>query len=177
MVVPPGLPSGSAATESGLMSPHVAAAKKKPWKSIDTIITMENLKLSYVHKDEKVLAFAETIGAPLGELIRWAAKIAGGLKARPAALQCHMHLMDLRQAAREPPCVQPRDVIRRADALARAKALAAVLPVWPNPPPAPPSEWELSGRGVLPKGRGVLPKARSHGPHERRGRPRIYDDE
>jgi hypothetical protein len=32
------------------------------------------------------------------------------------------------------PGVQPRDILRRADALQRAEALARTMPTWPNPP-------------------------------------------
>jgi hypothetical protein len=49
------------------------------------------------------------------------------------------HLVDLRATGRKRwPSVTPSDVLRRADALQRANALAVILPVWPNAPLPPP---------------------------------------
>jgi hypothetical protein len=46
-------------------------------------------------------------------------------------------VLALQEAGARPPPVMPEDILRRADALERAKALAARMPGgWPNPPVA-----------------------------------------
>jgi len=52
--------------------------------------------------------------------------------------KCLQHLQDLRAEARRPPVVLPGDVLRREDALSKAKALAARMPSIPKTrlPPA-----------------------------------------
>jgi hypothetical protein len=118
----------------------VAVRKPKSWKTVATVNAIDALEHCYRRHDEKLAAYAKTINAPIAELSAWIRKIGAGLKQKPHAIACHLHLMDLRNAARHPPCVLPRDVLRREAALARAKALAAIMPDgWPNPPPEPPN--------------------------------------
>ncbi len=135
--------------------------------------------------------YAKKVGAPAAELLAWIGKITAALNHRPGALACIRHLADLRKAGRQPPCVQPRDVRRRADALQRADALAAILPVWPNPPLPPPPDHNpqldnpRGSRRLGPRERGPSGWTRdsdgvahrvSHGPHKRRQRDDDDDD-
>jgi hypothetical protein len=146
----------------------VAVRNTKSWKSLATVNALDALDSCWKHHNEKLAAYAKTIGAPVAELSAWIMKIGAGLKQKPHAIACHLHLMDLRRAAREPPCVLPSDVLRREASLARAKALSAMMPEWPNPAPEPPTDWELSGRRE---------HKRRHGPHKRHEFRNHVDDD
>jgi hypothetical protein len=142
-------------------------ASAKSWKSLQTVNAIEAFKC-WDTRDGRLAAYAKTINAPVAEFVAWITKIGMGLKCKPNAIACHLHLMDLRKAARHPPCVLPRDVLRREAALGRAKALAAIMPEWPNPPLPEPTDWGLNGRHVLPTSH-----RKKHQPHRRHGSRRV----
>jgi hypothetical protein len=115
-----------------------ANASTKPWRpnleAIDEIFRARRRCRPPTIDD-----YAKSVGAPAEELLAWIGKITAALIARPAALDCLRHLRDLREAGRRPPCVQPSDVLRRADSLSRASALGKQMPIWPNPAVPPPN--------------------------------------
>jgi hypothetical protein len=63
----------------------------------------------YQHGDEKLAAYAKSVGASVDELARWLAKISLALKLKPFAIECFRYLCDL----------------RKADSLSRAEASAS----------------------------------------------------
>lgn len=78
----------------------------------------------------------------------WFVRIKAGLAARPHALANMQFLAELRKSGAYPPPVQPSDISMRECALARASALAARMPEWPNKPlPEPGFErrWHATG--------------------------------
>lgn len=94
---------------------------------------------------------AASIHIPAEEFSAWLRRMTGAIVARPHALPCLKHLADLRAAGRAYPRVVPSDILRRADALSRAAALAKILPVCPHLPLPEPSGYE---RQVIPRGCG-----------------------
>jgi hypothetical protein len=95
---------------------------------------------------DKLIIVARGSHPPTREFSTWLGRIRGALQARPDALNCVRHYCDLRNAGSRLLPIQPSDVRRRADALERARALAAVLPIWPNRPlPEPNENLEKSG--------------------------------
>jgi hypothetical protein len=125
---------------------------------------------------------AAKLGTSESELEGWIARITRSLRARPDALACLRHLADLRKARTGRwPCVQQSDVLRRRDALERAAALAAIMPVWPSLPLPPPNEFleKASARAREPRARGPngwerdedgVARRVPHGPHKRQNR-------
>jgi hypothetical protein len=116
-----------------------ANANAKPWRPRCLEDIDEIARASRGCRPPTVSDYAARIGVSGDELVPWVAKITMALRARPDALDCLRHLRDLRAAGTKPPCVQPSDILRRRNALQRAKALAAVLPIWPNQPPPEPN--------------------------------------
>jgi hypothetical protein len=118
----------------------------------------------YRYRDQKIADYARRAGLAPKDVLAWIEKISKALKARPAAVACIGHLADLRKTGKQWPCVQPHDVLRRRDALERAKALALVLPVWPNAPLPDPDDESPATRGW----RAHPARTRNrHGPHKR----------
>lgn len=58
----------------------------------------------------------------------WFTRMRAAVARRPHALTCMKHLIELRAAGDRIPGVLPSDVLRRAESLARAKALAEAMP-------------------------------------------------
>jgi hypothetical protein len=95
------------------------------------------------------------------------------LTCRPHALANMKFVLALQKAGARPPPVMPEDILRRADALERAKALTAAMPDgWPTPPVV----WtpELNPHGLDDDGRVARCKP---GAHKRRHREPAGDTE
>jgi hypothetical protein len=95
------------------------------------------LRLATGYRPPTHAEIAAMIGVRAETFSTWFERLRGALTARPHAIECLKHLRDLRTARTRPPPIMPKDILRRADALERARALVARMPGgWPNPPVA-----------------------------------------
>jgi hypothetical protein len=114
---------------------------------------------------------AREIGIDVAILSPWLSKMRAAVEVRPFALANLRFLMDLRASGARPPPIQPSDILRRADSLSRAKALAAIMPAWPAPPPPRYTPGLDSARSAVFKG------GWQHGSHGSYRRRAAIDDD
>jgi hypothetical protein len=131
------------------------------------------LRLATGYRPPAHAEIARTIGIPVETFSTWLARMRRVLTCRPHALANMKFVLALQKAGARPPPVMPEDILRRADALERAKALTAAMPDgWPTPPVV----WtpELNPHGLDDDGRVARCKP---GAHKRRHRGPADDNE
>ena len=131
------------------------------------------LRLATGYRPPAHAEIARTIGIPVETFSTWLARMRRVLTCRPHALANMKFVLALQKAGARPPPVMPEDILRRADALERAKALTAAMPDgWPTPPVV----WtpELNPHGLDDDGRVARCKP---GAHKRRHRGPVDDNE
>jgi hypothetical protein len=131
------------------------------------------LRLATGYRPPAHAEIARTIGIPVETFSTWLARMRRVLTCRPHALANMKFVLALQKAGARPPPVKPEDILRRADALERAKALTAAMPDgWPTPPVV----WtpELNPHGLDEDGRVARCKP---GAHKRRHRGPADDTE